>query len=87
MTDKVIAYTIAVIHLLIIGTNLISVPLLLIYQPFYICMPLITMLVSPVLGGTYCMFNRMENFYRIKAGLSPIHDRLGSFLDFIGFKI
>jgi hypothetical protein len=39
-------------------------------------MPIITCLVSPVLGGTYCMFNRLENFFRIKADMPLIRDRL-----------
>lgn len=87
MLDKFIAYTIGTIHIIITLVNLVSVPCLLLYTPFYIWMPIITMLVSPVVGGTYCMFNRMENFYRLKAGLPPIHDRWSSFLDWIGFKI
>ena len=56
--------------------NMLSLPLLIYFEPFWIWMPLITILVSPLLGGSYCMFNQLENVYRKKAGLSEIEDRL-----------
>ena len=68
---------IAITHLLIIAINLISVPFIVAYEPIYVAMPLITFLVSPLIGGTYCMFNRLENFYRQKAGMRLIEDRIG----------
>ena len=71
-----LAKFVAFIHLIMIGMNIISVPFLIVTQPFYIWMPIITCLVSPVLGGTYCMFNRLENFFRAKAGMPLITDRL-----------
>ena len=73
---------IAGIHMILIFGNILSVPLLVAYTPFYIWMPMVTMLVSPVLGGTYCIFNRLENFYRFKAGMPQIDDRLAEFLNF-----
>ena len=74
---KLVAHLVAILHLIIIGMNLISVPFLIAYTPFYIWMPLITFLVSPLIGGSYCMFNRIENYFREKAGMHLIVDRVG----------
>jgi hypothetical protein len=59
-----------------IGTNFVAIPLLIKYEPFYIWMPLITFLVSPLVGGTYCMLNRLENHFRALAGMRLIEDRI-----------
>ena len=75
--DSWVAKVIAVVHLAMIALNLISIPFLIVLEPFYIWMPLITFLVSPLIGGTYCMFNRLENHYRQKAGMPLIQDRVG----------
>ena len=66
----------AFVHLGIAGANLVAIPLMIVNEPFWIWMPLITFLVSPMLGGTYCMFNRLENMFRRKAGMRLITDRL-----------
>ena len=71
-----IARIVAVVHLLIITLNLLSVPFVVAYEPFYIWMPIITFLVSPMIGGTFCMFNRLENHFRAKAGMRLITDRV-----------
>jgi len=71
---------VAVAHMGIILLNALAVPFLIWKEPFWIWMPMITMLVSPVLGGTYCMFNRLENHYRFKAGMPLIDDRFAEFL-------
>lgn len=63
---------------MIITLNLISIPFVVAYEPFYIWMPIITFLVSPLIGGNYCMFNRLENFFRFKAGMPLIEDRMGA---------
>lgn len=74
------AKLVAVVHMGIILLNAAAIPFLIWKEPFWIWMPLITMLGSPVLGGTYCMFNRLENHYRRKAGMPQIEDRFAEFL-------
>ena len=69
---------VAGVHLIILGLNIVSIPCVLAYEPFYIWMPIITVLVSPLVGGTYCVFNRLENHFRAKAGMPLITDRLGN---------
>ncbi len=60
---------ITIVHLGVYLVNTISIPFIMYKTPFYIWMPMLTMMVSPVLGGTYCMFNRLENYVRVKAGM------------------
>jgi len=74
--NKIIVYFIAIVHTLLIFLNIISIPLMIINEPIWIKIPLITCLVSPVLGGSYCIFNRIENYYREKANMPQITDRL-----------
>ena len=71
---------VSTVHLILIFGNLLAVPFLVTQTPFYIWMPMITMLVSPVLGGAYCSFNRLENHFRRKAGMPEIHDRMATLL-------
>lgn len=80
MLYRFMVHCVAVMHLIIIILNVLAVPFLISNEPFYIWMPLITFLVSPMVGGTYCMFNRLENYFRFKAFMPPIHDRLGHIL-------
>lgn len=68
-------YYVAIIHVCVIFVNILSIPFVIIYEPFYIWMPLVTLLISPLTGGTYCLFNRIENYYRLKANMPKIHDR------------
>jgi len=67
---------VAFFHLVIIFLNMVSVPLLIAYQPFYIWIPMISLLASPVIGGTHCIINRLENKFRVKAGVPVMYDRL-----------
>lgn len=67
---------IEILHGLLVVTNTVSIPLLICYQPIYIWAPIISLLGSPVLGGTYCAFNRLENVYRVKAGMPTIYDQM-----------
>lgn len=62
---------IKITHVVLMALNTISMFYLVIYEPFYIWVPMITILVSPLLGGQYCIFNHIENIYRIKLGLKP----------------
>lgn len=68
---KFLANLVFIIHSIMIIVNIISIPFLIVYQPFYIWMPMITVLVSPVLGGTYCIFNNLEDHFRKLAGMEP----------------
>lgn len=67
---------VATLHIIVVALNAIALPLLIINEPFYIWMPMITVLCSPLIGGPYCMLNQLENFFRRGAGLESIEDRV-----------
>lgn len=66
---------VSVLHLLLLIVNTVSVAFLIAYMPFYVWVPLISLLASPIMGGHYCFLNRLENLYRGKAGMPFIVDR------------
>ena len=68
------------IHLGFIFGNILSIACLIAYQPFYIWLPIITILSSPLIGGCNCYINRLENRYRIKACMPLIEDRFLQFM-------
>ena len=78
---RLLAHLVAGVHLLIIFGNFISIPILINVFPFYVWLPIITLLVSPVIGGTFCMFNRLENYFRNLANMPQIHDRIGHIIE------
>lgn len=67
---------VSIFHIGLITTNIIAIPLLIIHEPFWIWMPLITVMCSPLFGGVYCPLNRMENYFRRKSGQEQIVDKL-----------
>ena len=77
---KCIAKLIAVSHLLLILGNLACIVFLVGHQPIYIWLPLLSLMASPIMGGTHCYLNTLENIYREKAGLPKIVHRLQAFL-------
>jgi hypothetical protein len=66
---------------------MVAIPLLIVYEPFWIWMPMITFLASPYIGGSFCIFNRIENHFRRKAVLPPIEDRFYDFIMYVINKI
>lgn len=69
----VAAHTVNFIHQIMIAMNTLAIPFVIYYQPWYLWMPIITCLVSPILGGTWCLFNQLEDHYRNQAGLPMKH--------------
>lgn len=69
------------VHLALIFGNLLSIVLLIAYEPIYVWLPLITLLVSPVIGGSHCWLNRLENMYRMRVCMPLITDRFEEFLE------
>lgn len=61
------------IHAVLILMNTLAIPFAMYYQPWYIWVPIVTVLVSPLLGHHYCIFNQLEDHYRVQAGLEPKH--------------
>ena len=80
---KILVKLVSIIHTVFLTANCISIPCLIILEPFYIWMPMITMLGSPLIGGSYCLFNQLENYYRQKANMPVIKDRSIEIIKFI----
>lgn len=83
MINKVIVCAIVLLHNILIILNLMSIPLLIIHEPFYISLPLLTVLMSPLLGGAHCVLNNIENYFRGKADMDLIEDRTEEISEFI----
>jgi hypothetical protein len=49
-------------------------------MPIYIWLPIISILGSPLLGGSNCYLNRLENKFRMKALMPLIDDRFEDLL-------
>jgi len=73
---------IAVIHLVLIGLNTAAIPVVIYMEPWYIWAPIVTMLSSPLMGGTNCIFNNIENYFRVKADMPEIEDRISEAFNF-----
>lgn len=48
--------------------NLVALSYIVAYYPWYIALPMLTILGNPVVGGIQCAFNNLENTYRHKLG-------------------
>ena len=70
------AKIISIFHIAIIIGNTIAIPMLMLYQPFYIWLPIVTYLCSPMIGGVYCPLNRMENHFRRLSGQEQFTDKM-----------
>lgn len=83
---KVAAHFIAIVHIVIMFANTIALPVLIIYEPWYLYFPMISLLCSPLLGAQYCMFNRLENYCRYRAGMPQIYDKITHILEYWGLQ-
>jgi len=48
--------------------NLVALSYVIAYQPWYIALPMLTVLGNPIIGGIQCAYNNLENVYRSKLG-------------------
>lgn len=76
----ILVRVISIGHLMLIAANFAAIPFLIVNCPIYIWAPLITTMSSPLMGGPYCIMNRLENEFRHRAGMELIEDRTAQFL-------
>lgn len=60
------------IHWCLYLSNIFAIIPLILFQPWYIFMPLVTVLGHPIISGAFCGLNNLENHYREKAGWTII---------------
>ena len=65
---KLLFYFVVLTHHLAILGFIISTPLILIYEPLWISLPLITWIIYLVFGKLECPHTRWENYLRGKLG-------------------
>ncbi len=52
--------------------NIIALLYIITYEPWYLALPMATILGNPVIGGIHCAYNNIENTYRLALGWSLI---------------
>lgn len=68
-------------HIFIGVANTIAIPFLLIQTPWYIGIPVVTMLFAPILNEEHsCILTRLENKYRVLAGYPELDNFLSDIL-------
>lgn len=80
-SNKIILYTIIVLHwIFLIGTG-ISIPLIILCEPFYISLPLCAWIMHLTFSRVLdCPWTRLENIYRSKCGIPEIKTFLGHYI-------
>lgn len=67
-----LSYIVRCVHWVVISANTLALFIVPFTLPWYLWIPLWTLLLSPVLGEDRCILNQLENKCRIKGGLEPI---------------
>lgn len=44
--------------------NMLAIVFLVLYEPWYITLPFVTIISNPLIGGVHCLYNNLENYYR-----------------------
>lgn len=66
-------YTTVIAHYLLFGGLLASIPFVLIYEPWYVSIPIVSWLINiGSLRGLRCPLTELENYLRRKIGLPEI---------------
>lgn len=52
--------------------NLVALVYIVAHQPWYMALPLITLVGNPLIGGIHCAYNNIENTYRTALGWRQI---------------
>lgn len=60
------------LHVTIKWVNVYACIMILITFPWYIGCLIITLMLSPFVGGDRCILNHVENYCRIRAGREPL---------------
>lgn len=71
---------IVVIHLIIVFINIVAIPFLLIYTPWYISIPLISFLIRLATVERICPLTNIENWIRRKLGMKEIKTFIGHYI-------
>lgn len=76
-----------VLHLLLVLINLIAMPCLLLYQPWYVSVPLVSFLIRLATVERECPLTIVENWLRNKLGMKVINTFIGHYIMKYIYKI
>ena len=63
--NKILGNVINYIHYVILAINAIAVPAVIIHEPFYIWVPITTLLISPLLSP-HCIVGKLVDHFKDK---------------------
>jgi len=87
IVDEVILFVVQLLHWIFLILTGVSVPLLLICEPFYISFPICAWIMHLAFSRTLdCPWTRVENYYRSKTGRREIGGFISHNLKLLGLK-
>jgi hypothetical protein len=76
---KAFLWGIIVGHAVVIVGNIVSIFILPFFAPWYIALPIITLLINLMFGATDCPLTRLENRVRRRLGMKEIKYFVGHY--------
>jgi hypothetical protein len=77
---RVSLISLVIAHLLIVLVNLVAIPVLLIYEPWYVSVPLSSFLLRLATVERECPLTSLENRIRVKLGMKKIRSFIGHYI-------
>ena len=87
IVDEIILFVVQLLHWVYLILTGVSVPLLLMCEPFYISLPICAWIMHLTFSRTLdCPWTRVENYYRSKTGRREIGGFISHNLKLLGLK-
>jgi len=87
IVDEIILFVVQLLHWVFLILTGVSVPLLLMCEPFYISLPICAWIMHLAFSRTLdCPWTRVENYYRSKTGRREIGGFISHNLKLLGLK-
>jgi membrane protein insertase Oxa1/YidC/SpoIIIJ len=80
IVDKSMFGFIIASHFSVVTCNLIAAVVIAFYQPWYVALPIITLIVNLMFSPISCPLTRLENHYRRRMGKTPIAHFVGHYI-------
>jgi len=73
-------YTSIVVHSLVLLSMLVAVPMLILYEPWYVSLPLLVWMLNLLTMPFRCPLTSVENYFRTKIGLPKINGFISKYV-------
>jgi hypothetical protein len=77
---KILLILVVIFHIFVVIFNLLAIPYLCIYEPWYVSLPLISFLLRLALVERECPLTYLENMIRSKLGMKRIGTFIGHYI-------